>query len=426
MIFRGLSLDQAPPFGAVLRFFLTAPLFGVIAGALMLFLDPAAYHNRYAPQAIALVHLLTLGFFTMVMAGALQQMLPVLAGAKFPKPLLLAALIHVLLTAGTVLLAAGFAGAEFFLKPAVILLGGALLLFLFAAGYALVKASSKTPTVLSMKLSLLALLGVFLLGLYLAAAHAFGHIGAMQPKLSLIHMAWAFFGWIGILVIGVAYQVIPMFYVTPPYPQLFLRWLPAAIFVLLSILTLSLAAGWEIESFLLPLLALASLSFAAITLRILQKRKRAVSDTTVWYWWLAMTSLALGSLLLVFLVNGQNDTLVWLAATLLGLGFVMSLINGMLYKIITFLTWFHLSSMGIFDLPTMREMIPEYLMRTQFFLHLAMLSLFLLSAFVPVVAYAGGVLMIFSNLLLFYNLTKPARLFFRLKKSAVFSGSLQV
>ena len=63
---------------------ITAPLFGVLAGLLVLFEGPAALPVRWNPATLALTHLLTLGVLAQVMCGALLQMLPVLAGAPVP------------------------------------------------------------------------------------------------------------------------------------------------------------------------------------------------------------------------------------------------------------------------------------------------------------------------------------------------------
>lgn len=83
MIGAGLAPEQGPPFTAPLRFFLTAPWFLVAAGLLAAF-DPGWTEGPLSPTALALTHLLTLGFLGMVMLGALTQMLPVLAGAPMP------------------------------------------------------------------------------------------------------------------------------------------------------------------------------------------------------------------------------------------------------------------------------------------------------------------------------------------------------
>ena len=86
-MFAGLSLDQAPPFDAPLKFFLTAPLFAIVAGLLLLFSNEFTIHSQYL---IATIHFITIGYMIMIVFGALQQMLPVIAGAVIPKPVIVA------------------------------------------------------------------------------------------------------------------------------------------------------------------------------------------------------------------------------------------------------------------------------------------------------------------------------------------------
>jgi hypothetical protein len=97
----GLSLEQAPPFNVPLRFFLTAPWFLVLAALTdCCGKGPDIFASRWLPAALALTHLLTLGFMAQVMLGALLQMLPVVVGVVVPRPRLTAALIHIPLTLG--------------------------------------------------------------------------------------------------------------------------------------------------------------------------------------------------------------------------------------------------------------------------------------------------------------------------------------
>ena len=70
MIPAGLSLEQAPPFGVPLRFFLTAPPFLLLAAGLMVWQGPDLFASRWLPATLALTHLLTLGFMAQVMLGA--------------------------------------------------------------------------------------------------------------------------------------------------------------------------------------------------------------------------------------------------------------------------------------------------------------------------------------------------------------------
>jgi hypothetical protein len=50
----GLSFEQAPPISVPFRFFLTAPLFGMAAGLLLLWQGPAALASRWTSVALAL------------------------------------------------------------------------------------------------------------------------------------------------------------------------------------------------------------------------------------------------------------------------------------------------------------------------------------------------------------------------------------
>lgn len=105
----------------------------------------------------------------------------------------------------------------------------------------------------------------------------------------------------------------------------------------------------------------------------------------------------------------------WLFA-LFGVGFALSVMNGMLYKIIPFLVWFHLSGAGVFSIPSMREMIEERSMWGQFYLHsLALLLLLASSVESSFFALAGGAIAL-SNLWLGYNLYTAWRIYPALMK----------
>src|SRR5688572_8770269 len=100
-----LVLDDLPPLRVPLRFFLTAPLFGMVAGILWVLEGHTDFVVRWTPGMLAATHLFTLGFMAMVMIGALFQVVPVLGGGAIPRTL--APLIHAALTGGTACLAVG-------------------------------------------------------------------------------------------------------------------------------------------------------------------------------------------------------------------------------------------------------------------------------------------------------------------------------
>ena len=133
-----LSYDQSPPIAAPFRFFLTAPVFAILAGALLLWGGPDALASRWTPDVLAVTHLITVGFMLQVMLGALIQVLPVVAGANLRQPMRLAAAVHVALNVGALVLGSAFLTFdERCFKGAAIILGTGTMLFLVAAFLAL-------------------------------------------------------------------------------------------------------------------------------------------------------------------------------------------------------------------------------------------------------------------------------------------------
>ena len=99
-----LSFEQAPPLSVPFRFFLTAPLFGIAAGVLLLLQGEGMLASRWIPATLAATHLMVVGFMLQAMCGALLQFVPVAAGGNIWRPQLVAGLVHPLLIAAAGLL----------------------------------------------------------------------------------------------------------------------------------------------------------------------------------------------------------------------------------------------------------------------------------------------------------------------------------
>ena len=154
-----LSLEQAPPISVPLRFFLTAPLFLLGAGLLLLAYGPEALASRWSPVTLALTHLLTLGFLGMIMWGAMMQMLPVLAGSPVPAVLGASGVSHLLLGGGVVALVVGFLlGSPLALSLALGALAAGVGLFVLVVALALWRAPAANATITAMRYALLGLL----------------------------------------------------------------------------------------------------------------------------------------------------------------------------------------------------------------------------------------------------------------------------
>lgn len=429
MNYTALSLEQTPPLRVPLRYFLTAPLFGVAAALVLLVAGPDVLAGRWTPATLALTHLLTLGFIAMVMMGAAQQLLPVLAGSPLVRPVAVSRTVHGLLTAGTIALVAGlWQGGGAWLHAAFILLVLLVLAFVGAAGLALFRAPTRHNTVRGMSLSVASLAVTGLLGLYLVAGHAHPAV-PLARDLTDIHLAWGLVGWVALLVVGVAYQVVPMFQITPDYPARLARFLAPAVFAGLVVWSLGAFLGRHGNAFgpwlALPgsaVVAAGLLAFAGTTLWLQHRRRRRLPDVTLDFWRVGMGSLA--AAVPLWVVMASDPGLAYSLAVPLGVlmlvGFAFSVINGMLYKIVPFLVWLHLNnrlqSVGAFQgrVPNMKQVIPAKRTRLQFWLHLASLPVLLLAALAPGWwLYPGAVLLLASNLMLWANLLSGAMLYRR-------------
>jgi hypothetical protein len=432
----GLSLEQAPPFSVPLRFFLTAPWFLPLAAALLAWQGPEAFASRWLPVTLALTHLFTLGFMAQVMLGALLQMLPVVVGVVVPRPRLTAALIHIPLTLGTLVLTVAFSSstpAGF--QVAGWLLGLAFGVALTAMHWALWRAPVVNGTVIALRCALGALLITVGLGLSLGGYLGWGW-GWDLPVVAMtdLHAAWGLVGWTLLLVAGVAYQVVPMFQITPPYPSAFVRRFTPLMAVLLAVWSMLTLGGWETAArWAGAALALGVALFAVTTLRLLTQRRRKIGDPTLLYWRTSMVSLLTGALLWLLApwipALAPAPQVEWLLGILLIFGFAVAVINGMLYKIVPFLAWFHLQAqlLGRVKIPNMKQLLPEARIRGQFWAYLAALLLLLAAAVHPsVLTYPAALALGVAGAWLGINLVSVWRIYRRTWHEGLATAPLEV
>ena len=422
-----LSLDQAPPISIPFRYFVTAPLFGLAAGLLVLINGPELFLTRWSAQTLGLTHLLTLGMLAMVMAGALLQMCPVIAGSPVPGVVPVGTLVHLMLSLGTLLLVGGFLTGNVLSEHAALtLLALSVLLLVVAITRALFRVKRVSYTVVAMRLAVLALLITMLLGVLLGSGIlgrlGFGDIAALVD----VHLAWGLLGWIGLLLVGISYQVVPMFQVTPEYPRRLRQWMGPGLFVGILIWTglrlLALAGLLAVGvADLVLLLVLAGYAvYALFTLRLQRQRKRRVPDITLAFWRVGMGCLLAAALLWCVarlvpgLAQGPVYTL-WLGVLLI-LGVGVSVVNGMLYKIVPFLSWFHLQNRQLklmclsVAVPNMKEFVPDRAARLQYRCYLLSLLLALAACTRPTwFAHLAGFVFLLCNGLLLKNLVQAMR-----------------
>jgi len=423
----GPALEQAPPLFVPLRFFLSAPLFGLMAAIVLIAAGPDALLMRWEPVTLALTHLMTLGFITMAMTGAILQMMPVVADSPTWRPRLASSVVHSLLCLGVVALAGGlWLDHTGLLWLGLFMLAMGLIFFIAVITLSLARSRVRSATVTGMRMAVVSLAVTLAFGLRIGAEHIWQFQTHVLHVWTNVHLVWALIGWVGLLVISVAYEVVPMFQLTPPYPAWMQRWLiiwMMAVLILWTGAYLLAMPGWLLTLFGLCM-AVALIYFAATTLYLQSHRRRRRSDVAMDFWRIGILSLLAsvflwisGQFLPVLAAWPHYDLL--LGSTYIA-GFIVSVLNGMLYKIVPFLVWFHLQSrhIGQRGLPTVKEIIPDRRKRLQMLFHLAALLLLAAAAIWPEwFAYAAGILFAVSFSLLAFNLFSASRTYLQTKAS---------
>ncbi len=422
----GLSFNALPPIDLPFRFFLTAAILMLASAGFVFWAGEDLWLSRWHPFMLALTHGFTLGFLTMVMLGALLQLLPVIAGIGIPYPRLIARLSHVLLTLGTMSIMLGFIyGADWLLYNAIIFLALGLGSYLIALAWVLIKKVSQGDSITGFRLAITALLVAVLLGLALLGRNLGWDLLSGNKQLTNIHALWGLVGWAGLLIIAVSFQVIPMFHVAPAFPKLITRYLSAGVFLLLLIFIFFPAVA-------LPLLSLCHGLFALTLLSVIKKRKRKVPDTSIRYWQLAALALLLTSILYfvpstLWKMYLPIDKELLMAALFIYF-YLMSVIQGMLLKILPFLSYTHLQQRCLVDfsamqfIPHMHEFLNKKHGQWLFRLHLLSALCLILVLIQPAIYFVFALSMMLEFSWLLFIMTKAMRLYFSIDRKISLSS----
>lgn len=176
------------------------------------------------PISLAMVHLLTIGWLTLLMFAALFQFVPVITSRKLPNQALpLITLIGV--EGGLALMVGGFCSLGRWTWVAYLLPGGGglvIVALLVGGATLLVPLAAKRPVPLSARF-VLAGLGFLLLTLVLGLSFALAlTVPATGPALAPMladgvgyHALAGLGGWFTLTAIGVSYELLPMFMLAP-------------------------------------------------------------------------------------------------------------------------------------------------------------------------------------------------------------------
>lgn len=202
---------RPPPLRLPAEHFAAALIFFVLGGAGLVWVAPALAAGAFADLRVAAVtHLFTLGWITMVILGVLYQFLPVHVGAPFRSETLAHATFFGL-AAGVLALAGGLAlGRADVFVPGAVLTGAALVAYVGHLAVTLPRAEERGLTWWTVAGGGFFLLATIALGVLLTLNLRSGILGSRFLVVGLhLHIAAA--GWILLVIIGVAHELMPTF-----------------------------------------------------------------------------------------------------------------------------------------------------------------------------------------------------------------------
>lgn len=406
----GLDFEKIPAFSVPMRFFFTAPLFALISALIIMMAGESMWLTRWHPATLAVTHATVLGIISITMCGAIMQLLPVLAGKSLPQAPLISTLTLILISAGTLLLISAFLASVFGVGSYLFftLAGCAFILgfggFIGGILWLIRQRNKVSVSINTMRLGFIAILVVGAIACLLLADYVFTGQFNMTKQLTDSHASWGLIGWVSLVIIGVSFQVLPMFHVAPALPMWSTRYLPGFLFIVLllhALLTLVITqfmvaniAVWQVaQSSCVMLLKLGLMSYAITAMTCLLKRKRKIADVSVNCWLIALSSLFICCG--ISLIPGYEGLLInlgWSPLTLASVfiyGWVMSVIMAMIIKIVPFLAYLHLQRQCGFHmqafalLPNMHTLLSKKRMQVLFYSHLFSITALLITLYNP-------------------------------------------
>lgn len=383
----GLRLDDSPPLSIPLSFIMTAPVAIAAAGGVLIVSGAEALVSRWSPITVSLTHLGTLGTLTMVMLGALYQLMAVVVGSPVPWPRL-AHVVHALFVIGVVALCLGTAThSSAALWLAISTLAPALLLFLVPVGTALARARSINETSFGIGAACTCLLVTAASGTYMALNLARMSFSGPREVWIQLHLGVALLGWVGGLIMAVSWQVIPMFYLARESLPVRFKWgiqILGFVGALLPFFVLGIPRSGALGAAPQAALATASVALTPAILAVwvlhpaatawgLRGRRRKRVDGSLLFWKAGLSLAPFCALAAIAAFTFESPKWSLLLGWLAIWGWAAMIIHGMLSRIVPFLVWLHRFApmIGKVPVPSVKKLLPDRWTRIGFWLHLA-------------------------------------------------------
>lgn len=345
-----MATKKAPPVTLPLRFMVTGIASYLLLHFVLAVRGLAIFGGDYlSATTLGIVHLATLGWVSMVMMGAIYQLVPVLLQLEIYSEALGRAGYWPTL-AGVAGMIAGF----WTINPGLVAAAGLVTVigsYVFVLNMFLTLRRVRGWSVQAW--AILGSVSFFFLtvswGLLLALNLRYGFLGAgFEPQMAA-HAAFGLAGWFSLTIFAVGYRLVPMFALSHGFSER--RHGIAALLLAVGTAAGGLVGATGLGRGMLPFIGamiLAAFVVFVFDIReIVMHRRRRRMELVTWFSLVAIGFGILASLLVWLALLGFRPSWLGPGAWLTGIvytalmGWISLMMVGQLYKIIPFLIWLH-------------------------------------------------------------------------------------
>ena len=419
----GVASKNAPPPSVVVPHFVFGAISFLVLTILILFNVESISGHYFNPKLLSLVHLTTLGWISMIIFGALYQLVPVVLDVKLHNEKL--AKINFYIYALSIIIFV-FAFWNMYSQALLFEIGGTLMftaITLFSYNI-MMSAFNAKRKLIAAKFIISSIFWFFttaVFGLILVFQLTNPYLDINHLQFLKAHAHFGMVGWFLLLIIGVSSRLIPMFLVTHNLNEKKLSFALYAINIglvaLATVFFMNLSAIYIIVSALIIVIGIAS--YVSFLVDAYRNRIKKILDIGMQHSALAIFILVFPivfATIAPFTINdhfelSQQTVLVYGLSVLLG--FITSLLLGQTYKTLPFIVWLfeYRGKMGQGKTPLPKDLYSEKVAEIHYFTFaIGFLSLVggVLLEYTPA-AYVGSVFFVITALLYNFNVIKIIR-----------------
>jgi len=374
-----ISSKIAPSFSMVSKYFIASVASFVVFCVLLLLNYYEIHGHHFQPKLLALTHILTLGWISMIIFGAMFQLVPVVLEVKLHNEKL-GEVQFWLYCIGIIGMVYGFwtfsVGMHF--TASAVMVTAAMFLFIYNIFRTMTNVTKWNITGLFLLTALVYLALTALSGLILGYNLGFPFLDRSHFDYLTLHAHIGFIGWVLMVIMGVGLKLIPMFGLSHNFSTV-----PAkTAFILVNIGLLGATIEWILTGAVwllnvyIAILMLGIVSFIIQIISILKNRMKLTLDIGMKH-----SAVAFGYAVVATFVGGLlawsnpgdegiREQTVLVYGLIIMVGFFSMLIVGQMYKIVPFLVWFHTFSdrAGKEKVPLLKDLLNESLATVQFWI----------------------------------------------------------